>query len=79
VELCGPAVQDAKKNAELNGVKNSEFIESRAEAVMDSLLRQCYGSSGRLIAVVDPPRDGLHANCVRAIRACAPVKREFTS
>ncbi|CAN0018765.1 unnamed protein product, partial [Phaeothamnion confervicola] len=34
------------------------------------------GSGGNdLLAIVDPPREGLHADCLAAIRNCATIKR----
>ncbi len=57
IELCEPAVADARINATLNGITNAHFIASPAEAV----LYGCTSSiEGKAVAVVDPPRAGLH-------------------
>ena len=38
VELCGPAVEDARENARLNNIDNAVFICDRAESVMKDVL-----------------------------------------
>ncbi len=66
IELCEPAVLDARANALLNEVTNARFIAAPAESV----LHTCTTSiSGEAIAVVDPPRGGLHP-----VRACLPSR-----
>ncbi|EOY34334.1 Zinc finger family protein isoform 1 [Theobroma cacao] len=40
IEMNASAVQDAHKNAELNGIKNCRFICSKAEDVIGSLLKE---------------------------------------
>lgn len=69
IEMNGPAVEDAKANAELNGVGNTTFICSKAEAVLASILKQQEAQRSNLVAVVDPPRAGLHKDCLRYAHA----------
>ncbi|GAQ89151.1 hypothetical protein KFL_004920010 [Klebsormidium nitens] len=38
IEMIAPAVEDARKNAELNGIRNCEFVCGKAEAVLGKLL-----------------------------------------
>uniref|UniRef100_A0A0D6R868 Methyltransferase domain-containing protein n=1 Tax=Araucaria cunninghamii TaxID=56994 RepID=A0A0D6R868_ARACU len=40
IEMNAPAVADAQRNAEINGIKNCRFVCAKAEAVMDSLLKE---------------------------------------
>ncbi|KAK1309351.1 Zinc finger CCCH domain-containing protein 24 [Acorus calamus] len=40
IEMNESAVSDARKNAEINGIKNCRFICGKAEAVMGSLLKE---------------------------------------
>ncbi|CEG46341.1 23s rrna (uracil-5-)-methyltransferase [Plasmopara halstedii] len=79
IETCKPATDDAEVNAELNNVKNVSFVNSKAEMVMKNLLQQKRGENkqqlDRVVAIVDPPRAGLHHQVLRALRACAPVER----
>lgn len=66
IELSHQAVDDAKFNAQANGVENAEFICGKAEDLMPSLMRQIEGQE--VVAVVDPPRAGLHSDVIRVIR-----------
>ncbi|RMX63427.1 hypothetical protein DD238_007189 [Peronospora effusa] len=79
IEICKPATDDAEANAILNGVKNVSFINSKAEDVMKDLLHKKREESekhlNRVVAIVDPPRAGLHHQVLRALRACPPVER----
>ncbi|KAJ8524307.1 hypothetical protein ON010_g16811 [Phytophthora cinnamomi] len=79
IEICKPATDDAEVNAVLNGVKNVSFVNSKAEDVMKDLLRKKREESdkhlNRVVAIVDPPRAGLHHQVLRALRACPPVQR----
>lgn len=82
IELCAEAVEDARANAALNGLSNVEFHASRAEhairEVLDGLTR---AELRNVVAVVDPPRQGLHNDVLKALRGCEPLRRKdsFTS
>ncbi|ETO71542.1 23S rRNA (uracil-5-)-methyltransferase RumA [Phytophthora nicotianae P1976] len=79
IEICKPATDDAKVNAVLNDVQNVSFVNSKAEDVMKDLLHKKRDESeqhlNRVVAIVDPPRAGLHHQVLRALRACPPVER----
>lgn len=79
IEICKPATDDAEVNAVLNNVKNVTFVNSKAEDVMKDLLRKKREEHekhlNRVVAIVDPPRAGLHHQVLRALRACPPVER----
>lgn len=79
IEICKAATDDAAVNAKLNGVKNVSFINSKAEDVMKDLLKTKRSDSEqqikRVVAIVDPPRAGLHHQVLRALRGCPPVER----
>ncbi|KAG7387993.1 tRNA methyltransferase 2 [Phytophthora pseudosyringae] len=79
IEICKPATDDAEVNAVLNDVKNVSFVNSKAEDVMKDLLHKKREESekhlSRVVAIVDPPRAGLHHQVLRALRACPPVER----
>ena len=55
VEIVKPAIQDAKRNARDNGVKNAEFLVGDATDVLPRLYRQGLRPD---VIVVDPPRAG---------------------
>lgn len=67
IELSADAVDDARRNARANGVQNAKFLCGKAESHINAALA---GVRGGVVAVVDPPRGGLHANVVCGLRAC---------
>ena len=78
VDISAPAIEDAKRNAELNGYSSendskARFIASRAEHVLGKELKAC--NSKYIIAVVDPARDGLHQDVVKALRNADGIQR----
>ncbi|KAI0240575.1 tRNA (Uracil-5-)-methyltransferase-like A [Lamellibrachia satsuma] len=73
VELCKEAVEDAQFNAQENGIVNAEFQCGKAEDVLPSVMHRLNNTD--VVAVVDPPRSGLHPDVVRAIRRSCFVKR----
>ncbi|KAM9742905.1 tRNA (uracil-5-)-methyltransferase homolog A [Menidia menidia] len=73
IELCQEAVEDAKVNAQLNGLSNVEFHCGKAEDVFPSILNALV--SPNLTAIVDPPRAGLHSKVILAIRRAEHLKR----
>jgi tRNA (uracil-5-)-methyltransferase len=85
VDLVEDAIVDARNNAALNGITNSTFFAGKAEETIDKVVeagvsRVDGGSSGgsaaaRVVAIVDPPRAGLHVNVIHAIRTSKHIKR----
>jgi O-methyltransferase involved in polyketide biosynthesis len=49
---------------------NSTFIAGRAEDVLATAIAQHSGHGKRIVAVVDPPREGLHPKVIQALRKC---------
>ncbi|XP_045171290.2 tRNA (uracil-5-)-methyltransferase homolog A-like [Mercenaria mercenaria] len=74
IEMCIEAVEDAKVNAKLNGITNVTYHCAKAEDVMKDITRSVTSSSD-VIAIVDPPRGGLHSSVVVAIRNCRSISR----
>ncbi|KAL0484934.1 zinc finger CCCH domain-containing protein [Acrasis kona] len=67
------ACRDAEQNAKANQVENAQYICGKAEEVLRDLLKKENLNTveeGRLVAVVDPPRAGLHPNVLKAILNC---------
>ncbi|KAK3576133.1 hypothetical protein CHS0354_043100 [Potamilus streckersoni] len=73
VEVCSEAVEDAKYNAVLNGITNLTYHCAKAEEAIPQIMKTI--KSSEVIAVVDPPRAGLHPNVIRAIRRSPFVNR----
>jgi len=77
VDIVEESIEDAKVNSQRNGITNCQWVAGKAEAVLPDLLSQHAVSKeyDEVVAVVDPPRAGLHKDVVRALLACAPLKR----
>jgi tRNA (uracil-5-)-methyltransferase len=74
IEMVANAVEDAKHNAELNGITNAQFIVGKVEDVLKSTgFDRMVAGAKQVVAVLDPPRAGLHASVLRALRACSVV------
>ena len=72
VEAVEPAVEDARFNAERNGVENAEFICGKVE--------KYDWEPGRFeIALVDPPRAGCHAKFINRLVEKGPAKIVYIS
>ncbi|MBR5598359.1 MAG: class I SAM-dependent RNA methyltransferase [Lachnospiraceae bacterium] len=61
VEIVEEAVEAAKKNAELNGLTNCEFIAGDVLKVLDSIEEKPD------FIILDPPRDGIHPKALDKI------------
>ncbi|KAF5899034.1 tRNA (uracil-5-)-methyltransferase A, partial [Clarias magur] len=73
IELCQEAVEDAKVNAQANGLTNVEFHCGKAEDIFPTILNAVV--SPNITAIVDPPRAGLHSKVILAIRRAEHLKR----
>mmetsp|Transcript_20175 Transcript_20175/g.37609 ORF Transcript_20175/g.37609 Transcript_20175/m.37609 type:complete len:503 (+) Transcript_20175:5109-6617(+) len=72
LEIVPEAVEDAKYNAELNGV-TAEYRLGRAEETMKAVLSEL--NTTNIAAVVDPPRSGLHKTLLKALRTTRGLDR----
>ncbi|XP_078083325.1 tRNA (uracil-5-)-methyltransferase homolog A [Mustelus asterias] len=72
IEMCQEAIEDAKVNAELNGLTNVEFLCGKAEDLFPTVINSL--TSQNVVAIVDPPRAGLHSRVVLAIRRAEHLK-----
>lgn len=61
VEIVEEAVEAAKKNAELNGLHNCEFIAGDVLKVLDTIEEKPD------LIILDPPRDGIHPKALTKI------------
>jgi len=70
VEVIAEAVDDARHNAELNGVKNAEFMAAKVEDLLPGFAAQSVDVD---VVVADPPRSGLHPKAVPALKELSPA------
>lgn len=81
VEIIESAVEDARENAKLNGISRTEFFANKAEAVLPAITTRVEEAlrgapdSVEVVAVVDPPRSGLHPSVLRTLRSCKVVSK----
>jgi len=73
IEISEQAVEDAKHNATLNGVENNKFVCGPAEKVLSKEIRAL--NKKNVIAVVDPPRAGLHKDVLHLLRSCEAIQK----
>jgi 23S rRNA (uracil1939-C5)-methyltransferase len=66
-----PAIDDARKNAQENNIKNVEFIVGESEKIIPELYNK--GEKADVI-VVDPPRKGCGEELLQTIAAMKPER-----
>ncbi|WP_245671422.1 23S rRNA (uracil(1939)-C(5))-methyltransferase RlmD [Pseudobacillus wudalianchiensis] len=76
VEVVPEAIEDAKRNAELNGIHNVEFAVGKAEDVISEWYKQ--GNKANVL-VVDPPRKGCDESLLQTIIDMKPTKVVYVS
>ncbi|CAG2184769.1 TRMT2A [Mytilus edulis] len=68
IELCEQAVEDAKQNAKLNGIYNCRYQCGKAEDLITRVMKSLHTKD--VVAILDPPRAGIHPKVIHAIRKC---------
>ncbi|MDU7904015.1 MAG: 23S rRNA (uracil(1939)-C(5))-methyltransferase RlmD, partial [Peptostreptococcaceae bacterium] len=76
VEIVGDAIKDAKINAKLNKLENTEFFVGKAEEVVPKLYKE--GKTANVV-VVDPPRKGCEESVLDTIVSMEPDKVVYVS
>ena len=76
VEIVPQAIQDAKKNAKLNDMDNTEFIVGQAEEVMPAWKENGLKPD---VIVVDPPRKGCDEALLHAMVEMNPKRIVYVS
>jgi len=76
IEIVPQAINNAKENARLNGVKNVEFLVGESEIVIPELYRKGIKAD---VIVVDPPRKGCDEKLLEVITEMSPEKVVYVS
>ncbi|MGT2926318.1 23S rRNA (uracil(1939)-C(5))-methyltransferase RlmD [Streptococcus cuniculipharyngis] len=76
VEAIEKAVEDAKKNAERNGITNSTYVADSAENAMAQWVKDGIKPT---VIMVDPPRKGLTESFIKASSQMTPQKIVYVS
>ncbi|WP_423800495.1 23S rRNA (uracil(1939)-C(5))-methyltransferase RlmD [Neobacillus sp. SAB-20_R2A] len=76
VEVVPEAIEDARRNAALNGMTNAEFAVGEAEVVIPKWYKEGNKTD---VLVVDPPRKGCDEALLRTIIEMQPKKVVYVS
>ena len=76
VEIVEDAVLDARENAEINGVKNAEFICGDASFAAEKLRTDGLKPD---VVVLDPPRKGCGEELVKTVVKMSPERVVYVS
>lgn len=76
VEIVPQAIEDAKKNAALNGLTNTEFFTGKAEEIIPALYEKGVKAD---VIIVDPPRKGCDEKLLQTLKNMAPQKIVYVS
>lgn len=77
IEYVPEAIEDAKVNAQVNDLKNTEFYAGDMKDVLTSDFIAEHGRPD--VMIVDPPRAGMHENVVKVILDAAPKRIVYVS
>lgn len=77
VEIVPEAVEDAQKNAQINGIENARFFAGKAEEVLPRLYEE-EGIRADVI-VVDPPRKGCDPAALQTMVKMRPERIVYIS
>ncbi|MBP9988531.1 MAG: 23S rRNA (uracil(1939)-C(5))-methyltransferase RlmD [Ruminococcus sp.] len=76
IEIVPQAVENAKKNAKLNGIENAEFICGDASEIADKLLKDGVNPD---VVILDPPRKGCDDSVVQTVSKFNPKRIVYVS
>lgn len=77
IETIPEAIQDAKENARLNGVENSEFLVGDVEKTLPKLIEKRNVKPD--VVFVDPPRKGCDKTALETLLKVAPKRMVYVS
>ena len=77
IEYVPEAIEDARINAEANGVDNCSFFAGDMKDVLTADFIAEHGSPD--VMIVDPPRAGMHPDVVKVIMDAAPERIVYVS
>lgn len=75
IEIVPSAIEDAKANAEENGIDNVTFYAGKAEELIGESIKilkkklSYQQLEGEIVAIVDPPRNGFNNSFIKTLRS----------
>ena len=84
VEIVPQAIDDARRNAKINGIENTEFYVGKAEEILpayyEKYTREHPGETARAdVIVVDPPRKGCEESLLKTMLDMKPERIVYVS
>ena len=77
IEYVPEAIEDAKINAALNKIENTEFFAGDMKDVLNDSFIAEHGTPD--VIITDPPRAGMHPDVVKVILEAAPKRIVYVS
>lgn len=77
IEYVPEAIEDAKINAAVNGLGNTEFYAGDMKDVLTADFIESHGRPD--VMIVDPPRAGMHESVVKVILDASPARIVYVS
>ncbi len=77
IEYVPEAIEDARKNAEANGITNCEFFAGDMKDVLDDAFIAGHGHPD--VIILDPPRAGIHPDVAKVILDASPARIVYVS
>jgi len=77
IEYVPEAIQDAKDNAQRNGISNCEFFAGDMKDVLNQAFIAKHGRPD--VIILDPPRAGIHPDVAKVILEAAPKRMVYVS
>ena len=77
VEIVEQAIEDAKENAKINNIENTEFIAGDTQIILDDLINKKKIIPD--VIMVDPPRKGLDNTSIENILKIKPKRVVYIS
>ena len=77
IEYVPEAIEDAKVNADVNGISNTMFFAGDMKDVLNDEFILRYGRPD--VIITDPPRAGMHPDVVKTILWAAPRRIVYVS
>ncbi|ORX44441.1 S-adenosyl-L-methionine-dependent methyltransferase [Hesseltinella vesiculosa] len=72
IEMNSDAIDDALFNVQLNMVTNAQYFASKVEEKIDIVANE---QNEDVIAVLDPPRSGVHSSVIKAVRESSQIQK----
>lgn len=77
LEYVEASIEDAKVNAQLNGITNARFFAGDMKDLLDGAFLETHGRPD--VVITDPPRAGMHEDVCKVLLEAAPKRIVYVS